>query len=521
MRGLPVIITLTLVLLFSFASVGQVSAEITAGKKALIENLVTDLDLQNNRNYDISSGTLDVKINDFEFILKNMLPLKDSGINMQFKINAPAKQMSSDIKVNLAGETIRGDIYVSGSKIILSSSFIKSIQLFNPNFNEMMLPEFIIIQDKDLTGFWSDQVNSVLFNERIDMIIFIIEAIPDKYISILNGEVTLRLDQEAFSNVILSLIQKVESERERFEECYSKYMSSVNQEFLMIDEKIFLEIMEGISQDIFPDNVKEINNELKNRGIELEEYLLVQPIGVNGATFYRILIKDTINGSTVDLTIKSIRQGDTIKSDLFLEYGENIDGSEIYVILNGNEINTKTNLLADYNVKFEIMDYFPIKGDLDINFQLSTEEKVKIDLPILTTDNSIDISNILKPQEEEQLTVVLNGNLIKFDEKPFIKDGRTMVPIRNLEEAFEFNLNVIGNEVHVINKEKKIILYLGENRYLTNGEEKYFDVPPFIKNDRTMIPIRLIAEEFGYSVWLNGNTVVMEKIIEMQVSDLV
>lgn len=520
MRGLPVILTLTLVLLFSFASVGQVSAEITAGKKALIENLVADLDFQNNRKYDISSGTLDVKINDFEFI-PNMLPLKDSGINMQFKINAPAKQMSSGIKANLAGETIRGDIYVSRSKIILSSSLIKSIKLFNPNFNEMMLPEYIIIQDKDLTDLWSDQVNTVLLNEQIDMIIFIIEAIPDKYISISNGEVTLRLDQEALSNVMLSLIQKFESEPERFEECYSKYMSSLNQEFLMIDEEIFLEIIEGISQGIFPENAKEINKELKNRGIELEEYLLVQPIGINGVSFYRILITDTIYGSNFDLTIKSIRQGDTIKSDLFLEYGENIDGSEIYVSLNRNEINTKTNLLADYNVKFEIMDYFPIKGDLDINFQSNIEENVKIDLPILTNDNSVDISNILEPQEEERLTVVCNGNPIKFDEKPFIKDGRTMVPIRNLEEAFEFNLNVIGNEVHIINKEKKIILYSGENRYLTNGEEKYFDVPPFIKNDRTMVSIRLIAEEFGYSVWLDGNTVVIEKITEMHVSGVV
>jgi len=44
------------------------------------------------------------------------------------------------------------------------------------------------------------------------------------------------------------------------------------------------------------------------------------------------------------------------------------------------------------------------------------------------------------------------------------------------------------------------VLHVGKNTYTINGVEKTMDVSATIINSRTMVPIRVISEAFGYSV---------------------
>lgn len=46
----------------------------------------------------------------------------------------------------------------------------------------------------------------------------------------------------------------------------------------------------------------------------------------------------------------------------------------------------------------------------------------------------------------------------------------------------------------------KIELWAGQTRYRRNGVEGEFDVPPIITNGRTLVPLRFIAEAFGAAV---------------------
>ena len=109
--------------------------------------------------------------------------------------------------------------------------------------------------------------------------------------------------------------------------------------------------------------------------------------------------------------------------------------------------------------------------------------------------------------------MVVNGKKEEVDPgrgtKPVIiaKWGRTVVPIRAIVEA-------IGGKVQWNNKEKKVIilfndttieLWIGKNSARVNGKYRLIDadnpdVTPIILNDRTMVPIRFVAETLGCDV---------------------
>lgn len=54
-------------------------------------------------------------------------------------------------------------------------------------------------------------------------------------------------------------------------------------------------------------------------------------------------------------------------------------------------------------------------------------------------------------------------------------------------------------------EKKEITLYIGKNRAFVNGKEIKLDTSPFIKNGRTYVPLRFISESIGGSVYWDGN----------------
>lgn len=109
---------------------------------------------------------------------------------------------------------------------------------------------------------------------------------------------------------------------------------------------------------------------------------------------------------------------------------------------------------------------------------------------------------------------------------PFIRNSRTMVPIRFISENFGENnfsvdyFEIDGRQEIVISGDKKIKLVIGEtiaevtefdkeaNDYKTHIET--LDVAPVINNDRTFVPVRFISETMGLNVeWDNRGYVII------------
>ncbi len=101
--------------------------------------------------------------------------------------------------------------------------------------------------------------------------------------------------------------------------------------------------------------------------------------------------------------------------------------------------------------------------------------------------------------------VVMNGETIEFDVPPMIEEGRTLIPIRVISEKLEYDVMWEGatQRVEIKNGEETLELFIGQQTYLKNGAEKQMDVPAQITDGRTLVPLRLVAEEFGCTVrWL-------------------
>lgn len=108
-------------------------------------------------------------------------------------------------------------------------------------------------------------------------------------------------------------------------------------------------------------------------------------------------------------------------------------------------------------------------------------------------------------------TYTVNGELIVMDVSPSIIESRTMLPIR-------YAATPLGADVYWDDEAKKVTvsldetnmeLWIGQSKALVNGNTVSIDpdnanVKPLIINDRTMLPLRFVAETLGCDVQWDG-----------------
>lgn len=101
-----------------------------------------------------------------------------------------------------------------------------------------------------------------------------------------------------------------------------------------------------------------------------------------------------------------------------------------------------------------------------------------------------------------------DGNMVKIDSNdesvaPVIVNDRTLVPVRFIAESFGLNADYdsAARTVTLKNSSYDISLKIDDTNYSVNGTSAALDVPAAIMNDRTMIPLRAMAEAIGKNVY--------------------
>ncbi len=144
------------------------------------------------------------------------------------------------------------------------------------------------------------------------------------------------------------------------------------------------------------------------------------------------------------------------------------------------------------------------------------------------SDYSNEVSVKIPSEEKKEIVIKLwpdneymfvNGKKQEIDPgrgtKPVIipKWGRTVVPIRAIVEALGGTIEWDGTERKVtINFNDTVIeLWIDKPKAKVNGVEKWIDennhdVRPIIVNDRTMLPLRFVAESLGCEVKWDNDT---------------
>lgn len=102
----------------------------------------------------------------------------------------------------------------------------------------------------------------------------------------------------------------------------------------------------------------------------------------------------------------------------------------------------------------------------------------------------------------------VNGVANELDAAPIIRGNRTMLPVRfvaeNLGAAVEWDGATSTATVKTDDVEIKIVI--GKTSATVNGEAVALDAPAFIENNRTYMPVRFVAENLGATVEWDGAT---------------
>ena len=100
--------------------------------------------------------------------------------------------------------------------------------------------------------------------------------------------------------------------------------------------------------------------------------------------------------------------------------------------------------------------------------------------------------------------MTVDGEYQTLDTAPYIKQDRTYVPIRALSEGFGAKVEWINDDRSVIITldDKTVTMMIGLPYYWVNEELKMMDVSPEIQAEtgRTFVPIRFAAEALGFQV---------------------
>lgn len=126
--------------------------------------------------------------------------------------------------------------------------------------------------------------------------------------------------------------------------------------------------------------------------------------------------------------------------------------------------------------------------------------------------------------DSEVFTLTIGSNIASVfgetkenDVQPLLKNGRTMLPARFVAENLGATVSWddATQTVTVTNDEVVIKITIGSAIATVNDEEVTLDSPAFLENDRTYTPVRFIAESLGSNVsWdEETQTVIMTKPI--------
>lgn len=103
--------------------------------------------------------------------------------------------------------------------------------------------------------------------------------------------------------------------------------------------------------------------------------------------------------------------------------------------------------------------------------------------------------------------IKIDGVVISSDVKAEVRNDRTMVPLRVISENLGAKINGTNSEITLTKNNILVKLKLNSGTVTKNGELSLMDVKPYIKNSRTMVPLRFLSEAFGCQVDFRDSTV--------------
>jgi len=113
----------------------------------------------------------------------------------------------------------------------------------------------------------------------------------------------------------------------------------------------------------------------------------------------------------------------------------------------------------------------------------------------------------LTASAQQPIRVLLDGEVLQFDVQPTTIDGRTMVPMRVIFEALgaEIEWNERTGAILAIRDDFFVRTVVGSRYIEVSGIGTRMDVAPITIDGRTLVPLRFVSEAFGADVYWDSN----------------
>ncbi len=104
---------------------------------------------------------------------------------------------------------------------------------------------------------------------------------------------------------------------------------------------------------------------------------------------------------------------------------------------------------------------------------------------------------------------------------PMIKNSRTLVPIRFIAESFggEVSWDQESSKASIVAQNKTIEIISGSKKMMVNNNEYQLDVPALLANDRIYVPLRAVSEALGKEIFYDRGLIIISNIKDIFDSD--
>ncbi len=133
-------------------------------------------------------------------------------------------------------------------------------------------------------------------------------------------------------------------------------------------------------------------------------------------------------------------------------------------------------------------------------------------------DVNCESDTIITEKHKKEIVLEINNPYMSVNDEdklidtvetiaPCIINNRTHLPLRGVAEEFGADVQWIGGdekEIRVSCGDTEITLWIDSEKTSVNGQIKYIDSVPVIMYDRTFLPIRFIADELGWNLDWDG-----------------
>jgi len=109
-------------------------------------------------------------------------------------------------------------------------------------------------------------------------------------------------------------------------------------------------------------------------------------------------------------------------------------------------------------------------------------------------------------QQSADVTVIVNGSRMNFDQPPVEQAGRVFVPLRGVFEQLGASVVYQNGTINATGDGRNVSLQIGSNQATVDGQSQTLDSPPFVEGSRTLVPLRFVAQALGASVDWNNDT---------------